>query len=164
MEEDTLREISELDGCYALQTDLPAALASKELVHDCYKDLGMVAQDFRTMKTGLLKVRPLFVRTEANTRGYVKVVMLACLIMRELRRCWAGMDMTVAESLYRLSTLSDMTMIMPLDGAEVQQIPRPREESARLLAAAGVKLPAALPARGIRVVTRKKLPPQRKSI
>ncbi|MFH1090175.1 MAG: IS1634 family transposase, partial [Pseudomonadota bacterium] len=164
VEEDTLREISELDGCYALQTDLPAAVASKELVHDRYKDLGMVEQDFRTMKTGLLKVRPLFVRTEANTRGHVLVVMLACLIVRELRRCWAGMDLTVEEGLHRLSTLSVMTMIMPLDGAEVQQIPRPREESARLLAAAGVKLPVALPARGIRVVTRKKLPPQRKSI
>jgi hypothetical protein len=37
----------------------------------------MVETAFRTCKTSHLEVRPVFVRTEANTRGHVLVVMLA---------------------------------------------------------------------------------------
>ena len=63
-----MNEIAELDGCYALKTDLPAEVADKRLVHARYKDLSMVERAFRTMKTSHLEVRPIFVRTEASTR------------------------------------------------------------------------------------------------
>src|SRR5205085_1263927 len=55
---------SELDGCYALKTDIPAQGLSMELVHDRYKDLGMVEKAFRTSKTGMLEMRPWYVWTE----------------------------------------------------------------------------------------------------
>jgi hypothetical protein len=35
-------EQAKLDGCYVLKTDLRAAQASKELVHDRYKDLTLL--------------------------------------------------------------------------------------------------------------------------
>src|SRR3989339_444052 len=47
--------------------------------------------------------------------------------------------------------------------ARCQKIPRPRQQSRELLEALRIKLPEALPSRNIRVVTRKKLPDQRKS-
>ena len=54
-------------------------------------------QGFRTMKTDYLHVRPIYVRTESNTRGHVLVVMLAYLLVRELREAWAALDLTAAE-------------------------------------------------------------------
>jgi hypothetical protein len=82
--------LAELDGCYALKTDVPVAVADKELIHSRYKDLAMVETAFRTCKTNHLEVRPVFVRTEANTRGHVLVVMLAYRIIRALKQAWQG--------------------------------------------------------------------------
>ena len=154
-------EVAELDGCYALKTDLPGEAADAETIHDRYKDLAMVEMAFRTCKTGHLKVRPVFVRTEANTRGHVLVVMLAYLIVRELKRCWAKMDLTVEEGLTQLASLCTMTLAYGPEETEVRKIPSPPEETARLLEAAGVVLPEALPGRSVNVVTRKKLSTQR---
>jgi hypothetical protein len=61
--------LAELDGCYALKTDVPDTVADMELIHSRYKDLAMVETAFRTCKTNHLEVRPVFVRTAANTRG-----------------------------------------------------------------------------------------------
>src|SRR5437016_401840 len=71
-----------LDGCYVIKTDLPVSAASKQEVHDRYKDLTQVEYAFRTCKTTHLETRPIHVRTEAHTRAHVLVVMLAYLIRR----------------------------------------------------------------------------------
>jgi len=42
VDEEYLGEIAELDGCYALKTDLPAEAASAQTIHDRYKDLGVM--------------------------------------------------------------------------------------------------------------------------
>ncbi len=39
---EALAEESKLDGCYVLKTDLKKSVASKEIVHDRYKDLALV--------------------------------------------------------------------------------------------------------------------------
>jgi len=57
--------------------DLPAQTA-----HDRYKDLGLVEYAFRTMKTTLEELRPIYVRKEDRTRGHVFVVMLAYMITK----------------------------------------------------------------------------------
>jgi len=56
---DALAEATKLDGCYVLKTDLPAAKASKEIVHDRYKDLALVEWAFRSSKTVHLEMRPI---------------------------------------------------------------------------------------------------------
>jgi hypothetical protein len=160
VDEAALMESARLDGCYVLRTDLPAEVASKQVVHDRYKDLALVEHAFRTMKTGHLQVRPVFVRTEAHTRGHVLTVMLAYLLERELARCWRELDVTVEEGLRHLGTLTTISIeVATGSGASVplQKIPTPRELSRQLLAAAKVTLPAVLPNRGVDVVTRKKL-------
>jgi len=128
---------------------------------DRYKDLAEVERAFRDCKTAILEVRPVFVRSEKSTRGHVLVVMLAYLIIRKLRAAWAAFDMTVEEGLKELSTLCSME-IKVKDHGSCLKIPRPREKSRDLLKALNVRMPTALPHREVRVVTRKKLPEQRR--
>jgi hypothetical protein len=108
------------------------------------------------MKTGQLELRPVFVRTEASTRGHVFVVMLAYLVIRALRKTWEALDITVEEGLRELSSLCSMQMTFK-DGGSCQQIPNPRKISAQLLEALNLSLPSVLPPRKIHIVMRHKL-------
>jgi hypothetical protein len=153
-------EVSRLDGCYVIKTDLSGEAASKQVVHDRYKDLAQVEQAFRISKTVHLETRPIYVRKEANTRGHVLVVMLAYLIRRELSRAWASMDLTVEEGLEQLKTICSME-IKVNGGGSCLRIPTPPAQSRDLLNALDIHLPEALPHRDVRVVTRKKLPERR---
>ncbi len=51
-----------------------------------YRDLQRVERDFRTLKTGLLELRLIFVRKENRTRGHVFAAMLALKVTREGER------------------------------------------------------------------------------
>jgi transposase len=75
--EQDLEQIQMLDGCYVIKTDMKKADANKQVVHDRYKDLCEVEHAFRTLKTGLEEIRPIYVRKEKRTRGHVFVCMLA---------------------------------------------------------------------------------------
>ena len=101
-------------------------------------------------------MRPWFVRIETNTRGHALVVMLAYLIVRHLRQAWADLDLTVEEGLEQLTTLC-ATRILVEGEVRCNQIPIPRDLSQKLLGAADIHLPKALPHLGARVVTRRKL-------
>ncbi|MDP2996734.1 MAG: IS1634 family transposase, partial [Bryobacterales bacterium] len=149
-----------LDGCYVLKTDLPETAASKQVVHDRYKDLTEVEIAFRTSKTAHLELRPIHVRTEEHTRGHVLVVMLAYLIRRELSRAWVELNMTVEEGLAQLATLCSMEVKVE-GGGSCLRIPEPRPASAALLKAASVRMPEVLPHLETRVVTRHSLPSRR---
>lgn len=166
VDESALAQESKLDGCYVIKTDLPAEAAAKELVHAKYKDLADVEMGFRTMKTAHLEVRPVYVRKEKNTRGHVLVVMLAYLIIRELKICWAKLDVTVEEGLRELATLCSTEMsVRDRDGKSISsivKIPTPCDILKKLLDAAEIHLPTALPHRYARVVTKRKLASRRK--
>ena len=157
----SLEEVSRLDGCYVIKTDLPKEIAEKQIIHDRYKDLTEVERAFRTCKTALLEVRPVYVRTEKSTRGHVLVVMLAYMIVRVLRGAWQNFDLTVEEGLKQLTTLCSME-IKVLKQGSCLQIPRPRENSRQLLKALDIRMPTVLPHQKVRVVTRKKLVERRK--
>jgi len=163
VDQQALETVSRLDGCYVLKTDLPPTAASTELVHSRYKDLAHVEQAFRTSKTAHLEMRPIHVRTAEHTRGHVLVVMLGYLIRRELSRAWTSLDVTVEEGLHQLQTLCS-TEIKLKDGGSCLRIPTPVAGCQALLKALDVRLPEALPHTDTRVVTRKKLPSQRKSL
>ena len=93
----------QLDGCYVVESDLPKELASTQQVHDRYLDLTKVERDFRTLKTGLLELRPIFSRKEARTRGHALVCLLALELARELDRRLAPLGLTVEDGLERWS-------------------------------------------------------------
>ncbi len=162
--DESLADMSRLDGCYVIRTDLPCHLADARAVHDRYKDLAEVEWAFRTFKTAHLEMRPIYVRKEENTRAHVLVVMLAYLIERELRNAWAHLDIKVEEGLKRLTTLTSMKVIQKKTGGEAHRIATPREMSSQLLKAADVRLPEALPSLGAKVVTRRQLPTRRISL
>ena len=93
---------AELDGCYVVETDLPKPAATAQEVHDRYLDLTQVERDFRTIKTGLLEIRPVFLRKASRTRGHAVVGLLALKLARELDRRVAPLGLTVADALSRL--------------------------------------------------------------
>jgi len=160
-QEDAWKEAAKLDGCYCLKTDVPAPRASKQIIHDRYKDLSKVEWAFRTSKTVLLEARPLFVRLAKRTRGHLLVVMLAYLIVQEISKCWRDLDLTVAEGLTELKSLCTNQLVVK--GRPVlHNIPTPRDSVRRLLEAASVTLPKSIADRGVRVSTRKKLVEERK--
>jgi hypothetical protein len=156
-----LEEAARLDGCYVIKTDLPESAASKQAVHDRYKDLAQVEQAFRTCKTTHLEIRPINVRTAEHTRGHVFAVMLAYLIRRALSRAWAALDVTVEEGLHQLQMLCS-TQVKVQGGGSCLRIPTPGPAAAALLKALEIRLPEALPHTDTPVVTRKKLPERRK--
>lgn len=102
-EEAAAREAeAQLDGCYVVESDLPATAATTQQVHDRYVSLTAVERDFRTLKTGLLEIRPVFLRKEGRTRGHALVSLLALKLARELDRRMAPLGLTVEDALDRL--------------------------------------------------------------
>jgi transposase len=141
-------EATVLDGCYVLETDVSQTALDAQAVHDRYRDLYEVEQDFRTMKTGLLEVRPIFVRKAPRTRAHVLVTMLALKVVRELRRALVAafgttdddkMAVTVEEALLALARLCLLTY--HVQGTAVTRLPTPDERQKAILAALGTPLP-----------------------
>jgi hypothetical protein len=152
-----------LDGCYVIKTDLPPAVASSETAHARYKGLAEVEYAFRTMKTTLLEMRGIFVRKATRTRAHVFVIMLAYLLAYQLRRLWHEVELTVEEGIAELASICAIELTLS-NQTTCQVIPEPRPLGKLLLEKADITLPDAIPHKGITVVTRKKLVPQRKSI
>ncbi len=116
----------------------------------------MVEWAFRTSKTAHLEVRPVYVRTEAATRGHVLVVMLAYMIVRELKKAWRHLDLRVEEVLEELNRLCAMQLSLK-DGGASLRLPED------LLKALDVRLPDVLPKSMVTVDSKKKRVVCRKS-
>jgi hypothetical protein len=153
---DALTEARKLDGCYVLKTDLLADWATTQVVHDRYKDLTLVEQNFRTSKTAELEMRPIHVRLESSTRGHALVVMLAHRLIQELQNCWAGENLTVEEGLKQLSSLC-VTEVMVNGAVKDQLLPDPRAQVKKLMELAKVEMPKKLHYTGRIVPTKKNL-------
>lgn len=154
--EDNLRKKSELDGCYIWTTDLNEQEASNKEIYERYKDLKYIEEDFRSFKTSFLEVRPLFVRSEQSTRGHLVVVMLAHMILRELRAGWKNFNKTVEEILEELSLISRNCIKFSND-YQFDRITMPTEEMQKLLNAVHVKIPTTIEELKVPVVTRQKV-------
>lgn len=160
IDEERKSEKELLDGCYVIKTDLTKEQASIEAVHQRYKDLALVEQGFRIMKTALLETRPIYVRKEQRTRGHVFVVMLAYCISRELKELWKSLDLTVAEGIEELDTICSVEV--NIKKSKYRRVLKPRLMGKNLLKLSGAVLPDVLPCKGAIVVTRKKLVSERK--
>jgi transposase len=156
VDEAALAEASQLDGCYVLKTDLSADRATAQRVHDRYKDLTLVEQNFRTSKTVELEMRPIHVRLESSTRGHALVVMLAHRLIQELQQCWAGENLTVEEGIKQLSSLC-VTEVIVNGTVKDQLVPEPRTQVKKLIELAKVQMPQKLRYTGRIVPTKKNL-------
>jgi hypothetical protein len=108
--------IESLDGCYVVITDVPATQASAQTIWDRYGDLQRVERDFRTMKTSLLELRPIFLRKANRTRAHAFVTMLALKVARELERRVASLGLTCEDALERLEGVRLITLADPALG------------------------------------------------
>jgi plasmid stabilization system protein ParE len=139
----------ELAGCYVVVTDVPKPQLSGQEVHDSYVSLQKVERDFRQLKTGLLEVRPVFVRKESRTRGHVFSCLLALKLSREMeRRLQAAFGttdadphaITLADALAALSRLC--LLEYPVDEkTTLTRLPRPDSRQNEILQALSVTLP-----------------------
>ncbi|MFQ5930342.1 MAG: IS1634 family transposase [Acidobacteriota bacterium] len=143
-----------LAGCYVIETDVAKELLDAQTAHDCYKDLAHLEQDWRTMKTGLLEIRPVFVRKESRTRGHVLVCMLALKISREIQKRLTAVFGTTETDRYAL-TLDDAFCALnrlcllnyPVPGQAnlyIPVVPGADEHQCRILEALNVHFPKQL--------------------
>ena len=111
--------------------------------------LQQVEQDFRQMKTGLLEVRPVFVRKESRTRGHVFCCLLALKISREMKRRLQGVFGTTDADPHATTPADAITALSRLclleyqidDKTTVTRLPKPDARQKQILEALQVHLP-----------------------
>ena len=110
-----MAESALLDGCYLLETDVSPQYMDTETVDARYRDLQQVERNFRTLKTGFLAVRPIFLRKAARTKAHLFIAMLALKITRlfetHVHRTFGTTDedphaLTLADALMALSRMT----------------------------------------------------------
>lgn len=147
-QEEKIARALELAGCYVITTDVLSMSAQE--VHDSYVSLQKLERDFRALKTGLLEVRPVFVRKESRTRGHVFYCMLALKLSREierrLREKFGTTDsnphaLTLSDALAALSSLC-LLQYRVNEKTTVTKLPQPAANQKQILEALGVNLPA----------------------
>lgn len=146
--EATTERAMELAGCYVVTSDVRQEHMTDREVHDSYVSLQKVERDFRSMKTGLLQVRPVFVRKESRTRWHVFGCMLALHISREMERFTAAFGttdsnphaITLPDALASLSRLCLLHYPINAD-TTVTRLPKPDARQKEILTALGVALP-----------------------
>ena len=145
-----------LDGCYVVETDVPKAMMDAATVDGSYRNLSRVEADFRTAKTDLLEVRPIFLRKEMRTRGHVFVTMLALKIVRECRRGLTQAFGTTDEDRYAM-TLDDALASLSrwcflrqqVNDTAILRLPAPDDEMLGIFHALGVTPPRTNPRKNV---------------
>jgi hypothetical protein len=148
--EEAITRALDLVGCYVVTTDVARSELSAQQVHDSYVSLRKVERDFRTLKTGLLEVRPVWVRKESRTRGHVFCCMLALKLSREMERrlrAAFGTSETQAGTITLPDALLALTRLCllhyPVDEkTTVTKLPQPDARQRGILQALGATLPA----------------------
>jgi len=161
IDQQQLTELSNLDGCYVIKTNLPKELLEKEKVHLRYKDLALVEQAFREIKS-LLNVRSIYVRKKERTIAHLLISMLAYKIERHLREIWIDFDYTPIEAIEVLNQLG--SNIIHIGKTRQVTISNPQGECKQLLDKANVIMPSILPYKEADVNTKRKLKNRRKKL
>ena len=140
----------ELAGCYVVTSDVAKQNLSAQQVHDGYLSLQKVERDFRAIKTGLLEVRPVFLRDEKRTRGHVLCCMLALKLSREIERRLHAQFGTTDRDPHAITLPDALTALSSLcllhyridEKTTVTKLPQPTANQKQILRALGVSLPA----------------------
>ena len=117
-----------LGGCYVMKTNVSKDMLDKERVHERYKALEKVENDFKTLKTGFLEVRPIFVRKEAHIRGHVFACMLALKIVHYMEKVLKPLNLPISAIIDTLDKIQ-YREIKVLDKATVKSLPNAYNES-----------------------------------
>lgn len=143
--EDHKKDDALLDGCYVIETNVDQVILTTQQTHDRYKDLQNVERDFRSMKTGLLEVRPVFLRKKARTEGHVFISMLALKITRQMEQALRAsfgtteQDGETVES--ALSALSRICLLKyDIANQSIETLPKTDARQTKILQALGITL------------------------
>jgi transposase len=141
IDEEKVKREQALDGCYIVRTDVPEeALATNDVVSG-YKALGGVERAFRSLKTTLLEMRPIFHKKDERIKAHVFMCMLAYYLqwhlVERLRPLFeadgTGKDRrwTVENVIERLAAIRSNRVAV--DGIEFDQITESDTEQSEIL-------------------------------
>jgi transposase len=137
-----------LDGCYTLETNVSKTHLDAASVDARYRDLQQVERNFRTLKTGCLDVRPIFLRKAERTRAHVFIAMLALKITRcfeqKLHHVFGTTDddahaMDLEEALLALSRITYQHY--EINGESTARLPRLDAQQHAIFRALGLAFP-----------------------
>jgi transposase len=77
IDEEKVSREQALDGCYIVRSDVPEETLDTHEVVAGYKALGGVERAFRSLKTTLLEMRPIFHKNDQRIKAHVFMCMLA---------------------------------------------------------------------------------------
>ena len=137
-----------LDGCYIINTDVPAELMDKQEIVASYKKLALVEQAFRNLKTVQLEVRPVYHKTDDRIRCHVFLCMLAYYIQWHMNQRLKPLFQSDGKNKYRRWTFENVIErlksvrreIMTVEGTSCKVTSTPDEEQKRILELLKVKL------------------------
>lgn len=139
-----LSELSRLDGCYVIKTNVTQKELTTNEAHATYKNLAHVEWAFRTMKTGFLEIRPLYHRKANRTKACAFVAMLAYMILHHIWILCQDLGMP----LEHITTSLDQIQLhqLKLNEGWTPIIPsKLRADQTRILKAIGLSLPKSVP-------------------
>ncbi len=130
-----------LDGCYIVRSDVPEEAMDTNEVVAGYKALGGVERAFRSLKTTLLEMRPIFHKKDERIKAHVFMCMLAYYLqwhfVERLRPLFAGdgtgkdRRWTVENVIERLATIRSNRV--SANGVEFDQITEADDEQSEIL-------------------------------
>jgi transposase len=85
LKEELVNLNKKLCGCYVITTDISKKEMDKKKVLKQYKDLSLVERAFRTIKTTLLRIRPVYHWKDDRIKAHTFLCMLAYYIVVEMR-------------------------------------------------------------------------------
>jgi hypothetical protein len=139
----------ELAGCYVVVSDVPRPQLSGQQIHDSSVRRQQVERDFRQLKTGLLEVRPIWVRKESRTRGHVFCCLLALKLSREMERRLQARFGTTDTDAHRVTLPDALAALSRLclrvyevdEKTTLIRMPKPDAHTREILAALDVQIP-----------------------
>lgn len=139
VDEEALSRACALDGCYCIKTDLARKDMDASEVHDRYRDLALVEQAFRDLKTGFLEIRPLNHRKGSRTRSHALICMLALMVTHEMRRRLEGSDIPLEHVIRVLDRIQIATI--SIGATSLERVNSPDEEQEKILGCFSLKIP-----------------------
>lgn len=148
IDQEKMADLALLDGCYVLETTVPADQMDAQTVDGRYRDLQKVERGFKTMKTDFLEIRPIFLRNAKRTKAHVFVAMLALKITRLFQALLHSTfgttddDPNARTHEDALQSLARLTyLIYDVKGACYARLIQPDDEQCALLDALGIHFP-----------------------
>jgi len=91
LKHDRIAQEAATDGCYVIRTSVPEETLGDAEAVERYKDLSLVENAFRCLKTVDLKVRPIYHSNADKVRSHIFLCMLAYYVEWHMRKALKGL-------------------------------------------------------------------------